>query len=329
MKNISDDVLAKYMLGEASGAEQNQVENWLGQSDGNKKYYDNFRLIWNESRNLTIATNVNEDIAWERFKERTEQYHVPRSKSFAWLKIAAIFVLFAGGGWLSYNALQNQDIKTSAKIDVPLNALPNKTLAAPHENNISADPALNAKEIIENTESHVDKDIIKEKHETKIGGEISSKSLALHNNLHLKKGSNMNGLYSYYKKKDVVCNGTACPIEICIIQSAKCKNREDSKISTCNTLEPDESGQLHYKTYDKTLANCILTIEEIRITRLSTGETIVLNDSTPVKAQDLFDYMTGKKKGDIVAGMFHTDCNNYNHSHDLTFDNKLGDLLLK
>ena len=72
MKNISDDVLAKYMLGEASAAEQNQVENWLGQSDGNKKYYDNFRLIWNESSNLAIVSNVNEGKAWERFKERTE-----------------------------------------------------------------------------------------------------------------------------------------------------------------------------------------------------------------------------------------------------------------
>lgn len=84
----------------------------------------------------------------------------------------------------------------------------------------------------------------------------------------------MDGLYDVYKKKKIVCNGTACPIEICIIQSAKCKDRKDAEISTCNTLEPDESGQLRYKTHDRSLANCTLTIEEIRITRLSTGRLL-------------------------------------------------------
>jgi hypothetical protein len=312
MNNISDDVLAKYVLGEASGTEKNRVEEWLKQSVANKKYYEQFRQIWSESSKLAIATNVNEDEAWQHFKERTAQYKAPGSGSFNWVKIAAILVLLAGAAWLTYTTLQHkeQTIVNTKKLMAPL-PVASKVIEAQTK----------TKEIVETSKPAVEKREDCKKKDSKATAVGSSTRLATENN--------MTGLYSYYKKKKIVCNGTACPIEICIVQSAKCKDREDAEISTCNTLEPDESGQLRYKTYDKTLANCTLTIEEIRITRLSTGETIVLNDSTPVKAIDLFNYMTGKKKGDIVAGIFHTDCNNDNHSHDLTFDNKLGDLLLK
>lgn len=127
-----------------------------------------------------------------------------------------------------------------------------------------------------------------------------------------------------------VCNVTPCPIEICIVQSLKCKSVTASEVSTCSTIEPDQSGELVYKAFDRKNANCNFSIKEIRIKRVSTGETIILTEhSNPVTAQDLFDYMTGQKKGDIVAGIFHTDCNNRSYENRLRVDNKFGDLILQ
>lgn len=109
INNIPDELLAKYLLGEISGTEKSRVEDWLKQSGGNKKYYEQFRQIWNKSSKLSIAANVNEDEAWSRFKERTAQYEAPRSSSFNWLKIAAVLVLLAGAGGFIYTVSRHKE----------------------------------------------------------------------------------------------------------------------------------------------------------------------------------------------------------------------------
>jgi hypothetical protein len=133
-----------------------------------------------------------------------------------------------------------------------------------------------------------------------------------------------------HRTKEFVCNGTACPIEICIIQKIHCKNQKPSAISTCNTLEPDQARQLHYKAPNSAGANCKVTVEEITITRVSTGETIVLNaHSKPSTAQELFNCITGHEKCELLAGIFETDCNNQQKSHSLKIDNNFGNLTVQ
>ena len=119
--------------------------------------------------------------------------------------------------------------------------------------------------------------------------------------------------------------------EICIIQSVKCKkNDQPTAVSTCSVLEPDQSGQLRYKAFDKIAKHCKATIEEITITKITTGETIVLNDhSTPTTAQNFFNHITGKKKGDVFAGMFHCDGNERIDDCGLTFNSSFGNLSLQ
>jgi len=95
-------------------------------------------------------------------------------------------------------------------------------------------------------------------------------------------------------------------------------------------LEPDQSGKLHYTALNKISRHCKATIDEITITMISTGETIVLNDhSTPSTAQNFFNHITGKKKGEVYAGVFHSDCNNETDNCGLTFDSNYGNLILQ
>lgn len=138
----------------------------------------------------------------------------------------------------------------------------------------------------------------------------------------------MDGLFEYYHTKEFICNGTTCPLQICILQTIKCANGAPSAVATCSTLEPDQAGQLKYKinnTHD-----CNASIDEIRITRVNTGESIVLNsESKPSTAQDLFDYITGEKEGDLLTGIFDTDCNKTTGTQNLTIDKGYGNFIIK
>jgi hypothetical protein len=132
------------------------------------------------------------------------------------------------------------------------------------------------------------------------------------------------------KVKEPIINGTLCPLEICIKQSVQCSNKETSALAHCSLLQPDESGQIHYAQFDKEAGICEALVEEISIRRISTGETIVLNSSsTPVTAQEFFDYITGKKTGGIEAGVFEADCNNLCLNQSIKLDNRLGNLVLQ
>lgn len=138
------------------------------------------------------------------------------------------------------------------------------------------------------------------------------------------------GTTGYKRTEEFVCNGTPCPLEICIIQTIRCKDKAPSAIATCNTLEPDQARQLHYRSPEIAGAHCNVTVDEIRIRRVTTGETIVLNaHSRPSTAQELFNCITGKEKCNLLAGIFESDCNDQQRAHGLKIDNSMGSLIME
>ena len=68
--HITDDLLVKYLLGEATADEQTLVEEWIASDAANKKQYDDFKTIWEESKRLAATSTIDEDAAWQRFKNR-------------------------------------------------------------------------------------------------------------------------------------------------------------------------------------------------------------------------------------------------------------------
>ncbi|MBX2905620.1 MAG: hypothetical protein KF744_06245 [Taibaiella sp.] len=140
----------------------------------------------------------------------------------------------------------------------------------------------------------------------------------------------MPGTAGYKRTEEFICNGTPCPLEICIIQTIRCKDKAPSAIATCNTLEPDQARQLHYRSPEAVGGQCRVTVDEIRIRRVTTGETIVLNaHSQPSTAQELFNCITGKEKCNLLAGIFESDCNDQQRSHGLKIDNSMGSLIME
>lgn len=132
------------------------------------------------------------------------------------------------------------------------------------------------------------------------------------------------------RAKEIITNGTPCPIAIRISQTMKCPDGKPAAISTRSTMEPGQTAQLAIKPKDSAVSNCSFTIREIEITSIATGETIVLNSSsTPSTAQEVYSYITGQKKGDVLAGMFTADCNNQRKKQSLTLASRDGGLVLQ
>jgi transmembrane sensor len=105
--DMTDDLLVKCMLGEASDAERKQVDNWLNEKAENQRYFSHFKLIWSQSRELAAQSTVDENEAWERFKKRTEKAApvIPLKSNNLWktvIRAAAIALFTAGAGWLVY-----------------------------------------------------------------------------------------------------------------------------------------------------------------------------------------------------------------------------------
>jgi transmembrane sensor len=79
-----DDLLVKHLTGEATEAEVLQVEQWLASDEANKHYFEHFKLIWEESVQLTNTTAVDEQMAWERFQNRVKHGSFAKPKAKIW-----------------------------------------------------------------------------------------------------------------------------------------------------------------------------------------------------------------------------------------------------
>jgi len=304
---MTDELLVKYLAGNTSETEDAHVQQWISEDSANEKYFSRFKLLWDASAGMAINSAVDTDEAWQRFKKRTElsPRQIPIFPKHGWLKVAAsLLVLVCAAGLFYFIKGQN-----NVQPVVALNPIPAEKEVAPKQTLIPVNETGKEQRTIEKhpalAVTHKD---------------IKKAGKAIKKTLPDKSGS----------AKEYVCNNTPCPIEICIIQSVKCKSDHPVPVATCSVLEPDQSGQLKYKAFDKISKNCKATIDEIRITQVSTGKTIVLNaNSKPATAQEFFNYITGEKKGDILAGVFHSDCNDQSDDCGLKFDNNYGNLFLQ
>jgi ferric-dicitrate binding protein FerR (iron transport regulator) len=114
--HITDDLLVKYMLGETTGEERAWVEEWLAADAVNKKQFEDFKTIWEESKKLAAVSTVDEDAAWARFKNRVKnplqkEAVVRKMNLGGWLKIAALFILVAGAGLLGYQLFSDNKVE--------------------------------------------------------------------------------------------------------------------------------------------------------------------------------------------------------------------------
>jgi len=76
------------------------VKQWLT-DDANLAYYKQLQKIWDDSRQLALTSTVDENRAWQKFRQRI--HPTSRRMSFGWMRIAASVIIIVGLGLLAYS----------------------------------------------------------------------------------------------------------------------------------------------------------------------------------------------------------------------------------
>ncbi len=97
-----------YLLGELHPEEAERVRQWI-EDPANQTRYNQFKTIWEKSRELATVSTVDENKAWNTFKTRiknADQQHapvVPLFKRFYVRAIAAVAILLIATGLFWWN----------------------------------------------------------------------------------------------------------------------------------------------------------------------------------------------------------------------------------
>lgn len=126
----------KHLLGEATSAEKQQVKQWLAADAGNQAYYDELKKVWDTSLQLASVSRVDENKAWQRFRQRIQQdpedideppAPVTNKPGLSWIRIAASVILVMGLavlGYLIYDQQSPQQLLARADNTVVTDTLP-------------------------------------------------------------------------------------------------------------------------------------------------------------------------------------------------------------
>lgn len=109
-QHITDDLLVKCLLGEATPAEQEQVDRWRKASAANEAYYQGFHTLLEQSRNLPRKSDADTEPAWQRLQHRIRKTE-KKKRAFPWLRMAAMLVLLAGIGFISYRLITREKVE--------------------------------------------------------------------------------------------------------------------------------------------------------------------------------------------------------------------------
>jgi transmembrane sensor len=116
-QNDIDELIGKYLAGEASASEDIFVKSWMEKSDVNKKYFDHLQVIFQRSA-VVKSQRYNADEAWEKVKKRLHEkesrsipLHPARNPQNRFLKIAASIIVVVAFGYFFYSIKQSVDEK--------------------------------------------------------------------------------------------------------------------------------------------------------------------------------------------------------------------------
>lgn len=139
-KDITEDLLIRYVLDEASTDERQQVENWLNRGNANVKRLEQTKFLLDKSKQLVQKSPVSTDEAWEKFKVLRENHRPSSIRTLdrynRWLQAAAVLVL-GGALWLTWHYTHqesNEWVVINAQNKVLTNTLPDGSVIQLNKN---------------------------------------------------------------------------------------------------------------------------------------------------------------------------------------------------
>lgn len=112
--HINDDLLISYLLKEVSEEQALQVEEWRARDIANERRFEQFKMIWDSSKNFTADPDIDAQASLQSVKQRAAEQK-PQAKvvslhRYGWLKIAAVLLFIAGGSWLFVSKFMNAQV---------------------------------------------------------------------------------------------------------------------------------------------------------------------------------------------------------------------------
>ena len=111
-----DDLLGKYLAGEASEQERLRVRSWLGADESNVRYFDHLKLIFEKASAVSHLQDFDTDVAWTRLRSKLKNGSSPvvpirRSPDYSlWYKVAAAVIILFGIAWFLFRSATGDQI---------------------------------------------------------------------------------------------------------------------------------------------------------------------------------------------------------------------------
>lgn len=129
-----DDLIGKYLAGEAEQEEIHFVELWAKKNSENKQYLDHCRLIFDKTQEVKELQEFDTDAAWAKMKVKIggSQVHPLGSaekkpdRNYHWMIAASVIVVF-GIGFFAYKMMapsSSQPVQLVAKAETKADTLP-------------------------------------------------------------------------------------------------------------------------------------------------------------------------------------------------------------
>lgn len=132
-----DLLITRYLSGEASESERLLLEQWLSESEANRKYFDGIKFIYDRASKVHPNIDFNVDKAWGDVKGKmkfTPKVEIKTPKQqWGWLRVAASAIAIIGVSAVIYLSVREKTVTTVntiaiASVDSSINQkLPDNT----------------------------------------------------------------------------------------------------------------------------------------------------------------------------------------------------------
>ncbi|MFD0749167.1 FecR family protein [Mucilaginibacter calamicampi] len=126
---INDDLLVSHILGEVSPATAEEISTWRNSDPANNERYQQFRAIWETSKNINYIGTLDPQVSLQKLKEKAAMQKaeddkvVPLNRKNSWLKIAAAILSFVGCGLFYLYQRNFKEIQLITKNEVKVDTL--------------------------------------------------------------------------------------------------------------------------------------------------------------------------------------------------------------
>ncbi len=95
---VSEDIIVKYLAGEAEQHEIIMLDNWRKASEANEKQFNEIAQLWQHSTELNQQPKLNINTAWDKVNTKIQGKSEVKVISFfkPWMAVAASILLFVG-----------------------------------------------------------------------------------------------------------------------------------------------------------------------------------------------------------------------------------------